>query len=179
MILDSQQMFMLFFSILYGIMLNSLIGRGAFPITSALSFRDMVGRWNDNGEPIWGRGYTSLRRLFLSVAVLNIAPLVYFAIVFQFIRFIGDISSSCPINTITRILSIGLISLSVFAFYYFFLGLAILQVYGRPAFYTPFQYREQLKNRAFYPSTKNHIVAGFLYLLVPWIITVFFKAIGL
>ena len=37
-------MFMLFFSILYGIMLNSVIGLGAFPIAHFLAGEDVISR---------------------------------------------------------------------------------------------------------------------------------------
>lgn len=155
-------------------MLDSLIGRGPFPITSALALKDMENEvW---GEPKWAKGYKSLKRFGLSLALLNIVPLVYFARIFQLIDgFIGH-----TINTIAQILSIGLLSLGVFAFYYFFLGLSMLKSKRTPLFYTPYEFNKLImKRETIYPRAWTHILAGILYLTLPWLMILFFEVIGL
>ena len=67
---SSQEMFMLFFSILYGIMLKSLFGLRAFPIASAFAFKDLIKR-SIYGKPIWRKGYKSFKRLVLSIILIK------------------------------------------------------------------------------------------------------------
>ena len=182
--METQEMFMLFFSILYGIMLNSLIGRGAFPITSALSCKDMEGRKEKmekdaKGEPDWKTRDRSCRRFVLSIFVLNVFPLIYFAVAFQSMGYIGDVFSTTNFNAIFQILSIGLIALSVFAFYYFFLGAVTWKKNDTPVFYTEYQWKEQYAEKVFYDSVKNHFIAGALYLALPWGTALLFKVVGL
>jgi len=173
----SQEMFMLFFSILYGIMLNSLIGLGAFPVAAAFAFKDVENRVC--GKPIWRKGYRSFRRLVLSIILLNFFPFIWFAFIFHNIEdFIGNLSLTHLPHTIFQILSIGLLSLSVFAFYRFFLGLIVWQPCGNSLFYTPYELEEHIKDRAIYPSSWRHILAGILYLIIPWLVVALFIAIN-
>lgn len=176
MIADSQQMFMLLFSILYGIMLNSLLGLGAFPIGTAFAGKDV--------ERIKGalrsvKGTRSRDRLCLSFVLFNFLPFIYFGVGFQLIGdFVGEFPSPDSFHAIAQILFIGLLSLGVFAFYRFFLGLVIWQPKGYSFFYTPYELEEQGKKRAIYPSPRIHILSGFIY-LAPWLTVVLARIIGL
>ena len=174
---STQQMFMLFFSILYGIMLNSVIGLGAFPIGATFAGKDVKER-DSYGYPKWIEGSRSRNRLCLSVVFLNILPFIYFAVAFQFIDLIGDIPSTHLLNTIGQTLFIGFLSLGVFAFYQFFLGCVTWKPCGHSWFYTSYELDEHIEKRATYPSSRKHILGGVLYLF-PLLVLVLLKAIGL
>lgn len=166
MMIDGHQMFMLFFSILYGIMLNSVIGLRAFPLASAFAFRDYVSK-NDEDE-VWEKGFRSFKRLILSFTLLNILPFIYFAVALQFMgQFSGNLPSANVFDTIFKVVFIGLMSLGVFAFYRFFIGLAILKRNENHVFYTEIEFKD-IQNRAVYPSSRHFMLVGFVY-LVPWL----------
>lgn len=158
-------------------MLNSLIGLGAFPLTSALAGEDACGQVL--GETKWEKGKKSRNRFFLSLGLLNVAPFVYFALLFQFMGAYIDLSSTLSIHFILQILFIGFLSLSVFAFYNFFLGLVIWQPCGGSFFYTEYELNEIKKNKTLYNHSWSYIVAGFIYPAIPWVIFVFLKALCL
>ena len=146
----SQQMFMLFFSILYGIMLNALIGLGAFPIANAFAREDIIGRdWS--GEYVYSKTKTSRWRFLLSLVLLNVAPFIYFAFVF------GFLSSVEAVPSILQILSLALLSLSVFAFFQFFLACVTCRRI-RKHIYTPFHFRRVINEKGFQchrPNSKD------------------------
>jgi len=101
---QSQDMFMLFFSILYGIMLNSVAGLGAFPFAEALQRKDLVKIDKKNGDT-WEKGPITKRRLCLSSVVLNLLPFLYFALCLQNLHVIGkEISDIAMISFIQIIL---------------------------------------------------------------------------
>ena len=172
----SQQMFMLFFSILYGIMLNSVVGLRAFPLASAFAGKDYVGKndlnplgkgenWEEKWKGSWEDGYRSFKRLILSVIFLNILPFTYFAAVFQFIDdFIGTLPSDL-FCTIGKVLLIGFLSLGGFGFYRFFIGLALLKHKENYVFYTDSELKEIVKKRKLYPISSCYIFVGFVYTL--------------
>lgn len=163
----TQQMFMLFFSILYGIMLNSVIGLRAFPLASAFAFKDYVNK-KSKDDP-WEKGYRSFKRVMLSFTLLNILSFIYFAIALQFIgEFIGNLLSANVFHTVVQVVFIGLMSLGVFAFYRFFVGLAILKRNGNHVFYTETEYEKHIQSRWVYPSSRHIILVGFVYLM-PWL----------
>jgi hypothetical protein len=170
---ETHQMFMLFFSILYGIMLNSVIGLGAFPVGEALALRDLVEI--RNGEKKWVKGFKSSKRLVLSVVILNLSPLLYFALIYYPI---GDILSS-NLYSWTQIFCLGLLSLSVFGFYRFYLGAITWKSCGNLLFYTEEEARKHTAQRDIDPSPWAHIFAGFGYLVLPWAVTALFKGTGL
>ena len=119
---------------------------------------------------------------FLSLGLLNIAPFAYFAVAFQSIGgLIGDQISTDLGYGISQILSIGLLSLSVFAFYQFYLGFVTWKPCGTSLFYTQHELKKLRKKRAFYQHSRYHIKAGFLYLVIAWlsiILIVLLRAIG-
>jgi len=162
---------MVFFSILYGIMLNSLFGLGAFPISHAWARVDVIKRVK--GKPLYVEGTKSRQRFWLSLLLLNFAPFVYFGITFQCIGVIGDIPSTNFLYTILQIVFIGFLSLGVFAFYHFFLGFV---TYYRNRFYTQYDLKRLMNKRAIHPRSRNHILAGFTY-LIP--LALLLKALGL
>jgi len=168
---ETQQMFILFFSILYGIMLNSVIGLRAFPLASAFAFKDYMGQ-NDQDKPIWEKGYRSFKRFVLSFVLLNILPFIYFAVAFQFIeKIIGNLPSANLFFTIVQVVFIGFLSLGVFAFYRFFIGLAILKHKKNYVFYTEIEYEKHIEKRHVYPSSCHLILVGFVY-LIPWLVMI-------
>lgn len=171
----SEQMFMLFFSILYGIMLNGAIGLRAFPLASALMCKDMVKK-ECHKRPKFEEGWRSLRRVFLSIWLLNVFPFIYFAFAFHFIGyFIGDLPSGNLICTIIQVVSIGILSLGVFAFYRIFLGFI---VWKWKVFYTQCEYDEIVWKRSLYHrSSLPHFVSGILYLIIPLVVIFLSKAI--
>lgn len=167
MMIEPQQMFMLFFSILYGIMLNSVMGLRAFPLASAFAFKDYVNKKNKD-DP-WEKGCKSFKRVMLAFTLLNILPFVYFAIAFQFIgKFIGNLPSADIFHTVVQVVFIGLMSLGVFAFYRFFVGLATLKRNGNHVFYTETEFKKHIQSRWVYPSSRHIILTGFVYLM-PWL----------
>ena len=174
MIVDGQQMFMLFFSILYGIMLNSVIGLRAFPLASAFAFKDYVCKYQDNP---WKKGYRSFKRLILSFTLLNILPFIYFGIALQFIgKFIGNLPSADIFHTVIQVVIIGLMSMGVFAFYRFFVGLVILKRNDNYVFYTKAEYEKHIQERWIYPRSRYLIFVGFVYLM-PWLTMVLISLI--
>ena len=155
----SQQMFMLFFSILYGIMLNSLMDLATFPIAQFLAGEDITGRdWN--GEYVYSKINTARKRFLLSLGLLNFLPITYFALIFQ------SLSSIKTAPTVLQIFSLALLSLSVFAFPQFF---QILVTYRkiRNHIYTPFIFRRIMDERGFHPKPEYHLLAGIIYLAIP------------
>jgi len=176
-LVQSQEMFMLFFSILYGMMLNSVAGLGAFPFTEALIGKDVV----DEGikkTGIWVKGSKTRRRLILAIVILNLLPFSYFAVCFQNMRFIGKEISDTPLTSFLQIIFIGFLSLGTYAFYRFFLGFALLNPYGDPVFYTPYEKEKLLEKRNMFPSLTMGIVSGIVY-LVPSIFILLLGALGL
>jgi len=151
-------MFMLFFSILYGIMLNALIGLGAFPIANAFAREDIIGRdwW---GEYVYSKTKTSVKRFLLSLGLLNGAPFFYFALVFQFLF------SVKTVPTVLQTFSLALLSLSVFAFFQFFLACVTCRRI-RNHIYTPFHFRRVINEKGFHPNPWYHLFAGIAYLAV-------------
>jgi len=155
----SQQMFMLFFSILYGIMLNSLIGIATFPIAHFLAGEDIIGRdWS--GEYVYSKRNTARKRFLLSLGLLNIAPIGYFALIFQ------SLSSIETAPTVLQILSLALLSLSVFAFPRIF-QICVTYRKIRNHIYTPFIFRRIMDERGFHPKPEYHFFAGIIYLAIP------------
>jgi len=166
---------MLLFSILYGIMLNSLIGLGAFPISHFLAGVDVIKRVKSKDEcmpcePKFDKGTKSRNRWFLSIVLFNILPFGYFAYVFQNINLIGDVTS-------TNIVFIGFLSLGVFAFPQFFFCVITSNIGNW--FYTQYDL-ERIKNeRAIHPCSLSHLVAGLTYFLIPLLLFLLLKALGL
>ncbi len=178
---SSEEMFMLFFSILFGIVLSSLVGRGPFPISSAFALKDLkIGKkkkgTKDVHETEWVKGYRSLRRLTLAVILLNLLPILYFALTFtQLGSLIGE-----NVSTAFQIISIGFMGLSVFGFYYFFLGFSMLRYNGELLFYTDFEHGELIKERrTIYPESWSHFLSGTLYFAIPWLTVFLFKGLDL
>jgi len=137
-----QEMFMLFFSILFGIMLNSLIGLGAFPWGHALAGKDLKTRIN--GKPKYIKGCRSVNRLLLAIFILNILPLLYFALVFQLIDlFLGKCLSDNFWWGMLQIIFIGGLSLGAFAFYRFFLCFLVWRPRGYSFFIPLMNWRKR------------------------------------
>jgi len=155
----SQQMFMLFFSILYGIMLNSLMDLATFPIAHFLAGEDIIHRdWS--GEYVYAKRNTARKRFLLSLGLLNGAPLFYFALVFQ------SLSSIRTAPTVLQILSLALLSLSVFAFPQFFQS-CVTSRRIRKHIYTPFIFRRITDKKGFHPNPWYHVLAGIIYWAIP------------
>jgi len=150
-------MFMLFFSILYGIMLNALIGYGAFPIANAFAREDIIGQDDWSGKYVYSKTRTSRWRFLLSLLLLNFAPLFYFALVFQ------SLSSTKTAPTVLQTFSLALLSLSVFAFFQFFLACATCRGFRKHT-YTPFHFRRVINDKGFHPNPWYHLFAGIAYL---------------
>ena len=158
-------------------MLNSLIGLGAFPIAAALAREDVETR-DDKGQPKWKPGNKCRNRLILSIILVNLVPFIYFALAFHVVgTFFGKLPSTDL--TTTQIFCIGLLSLSVFAFYRFFLGLIVWKPCGSSLFYTPHEFERINERRAIHPSSWRHCLAGFLYLIIPWLVVLLFRTINL
>ena len=85
-LVQKQDIFLLFYSILYGIMLNSMMGFAPFPWLTATSLIDNVAKgMHDHFYVFTGfKRNKALRRLILSFSILNLTPILCFA--FTYLR---------------------------------------------------------------------------------------------
>lgn len=167
---DGQQMFMLFFSILYGIMLNSVLGLRAFPWGFALAGEDLV--WKGNGQS----GPKSRRRLLLSIALINALPFAYFGFAFHFMselsQFFGKVLSTCLFCTVVKVVFIGFLSLGVFAFLRIYIAMVTWRYRGDYLFYTKYEYDKYIRKRYIHPYLCKHLCAGLIH-LIPFLMLLF------
>jgi len=161
-------MFMLFYSILYGIMLNSLIGLGAFPLARALAGKDLM-----NVEEPLVKGSRSRRRCFLSFFLFDIFPFVYFALGYQFPgQYMKSFPSDNPVLATLQIVSIGTLSLGVFSFYRLFLAAMVWKPCGSSLIYTVPELENHKRKRGLHEKASLHAFAALGYLAVPWLIVI-------
>ena len=123
------------------------------------------------------QGNKSGKRVLLSLAVINALPFLYFAITFQLIGVLLDdiqVADSATgleqaIANALPVFDVGILSLSVFAFYRFFMGCLVMKCNGEPCFYTESEWEEHQRERGIYGCWQVHFLAGLLYLLIPWL----------
>ena len=156
----THEMFMLFFSILYGIMLNAAIGLQAFPVGRALY---SLFKRNKSHEDL-----KCLVRLITAVLIFNVFPFIYFATIFYYLRPLVF----CPINwgfwvTVIRILIIGLLSIGVFGFYRFYHYIMLIRWHGRLLLYSECELINMKKKRGLCMDTKAHLFGSILYFAIP------------
>ena len=159
MCVTTHEMFMLFFSILYGIMLNAAIGLEAFPVARALASLFKKNKSDEDRK--------SLVRLITAVLIFNISPFVYFAVIFHYLK-----SALIPsINlcvTISQILIIGLLSMSVFGFYRLYHCIILIRWRcDKSLLYTKRELMKLKKKRGLCMNAKAHLVGFILYFVLP------------
>lgn len=166
----SQQMFMLLFSILYGIMLNSLIGLRAFAYASAFAGEAVTKKEKD--KPCeFEQSSASNNRLIFALILFNILPFIYFGLVFFWINeIVGEIILTNFWHTMSQILSIGFFSLSVFAFQRFFIFLIVWKR-ARCLIYSQSEKDRIMRKRCIHEQARYHLCTVGLLLMLPWFFT--------
>ena len=151
---------MLFFSILYGIMLNAAIGLQAFPVARALH---SLFKRNKSHEDL-----KYLVRLITAVLIFNVSPFIYFAAIFHHLR----LQLICPINedfwaTVSHILIIGLLSIGVFGFYRLYHCIMLIRWRSGPLLYSKRELMDMKKKRGLCMDVKAHLFSSILYFAIP------------
>jgi len=169
----AQEIFLLFYSILYGIMLNSMLGFSPFPLEAAIASLDHIFEkknvYHHYAPTSFGKN-KAIRMLGLSFILINLLPFLNFAC--SFLK-IGQINSGCGKLDIVLI---ALVSLTVFGFQRLWLFCAMCRFKGKPVFYTRYDYRKLLIiKKGLVPKQIPHLLAAFFYflflLLVPFVNT--------
>jgi len=161
-------MFMLLFSILYGIMLNSTMGLRPFAYASAFAGKTLKKRKKD--KPCeFEQSSASNNRLIFALILFNILPFAYFGAVFFWINeIVGEIILTDFLHTVAQVVSIGFFSLSVFAFQRFYI---FLIVWKPCRIYTLSEADRIIRKRGIYREARYHLcTVGFL-LMLPWFFT--------
>ena len=160
---SSQEIFLVLFSILYGIMLNSAIGLGAFHFARAFAGQDVKKKKRDAQGQIISieeeKGSKSRVRLIFGLILLNIFPFLYFGKIFKLVCLIEGI------HIVAQSLIIGFLSLGVFAFYRLFLFLIVWRPCGESLIYTKCERHRIMNERSIYEKAKYQIFTMFLYLI--------------
>lgn len=182
---NAQTLFLALFSILYGVMLQSTMGLGAFPLVKASrgyvkrdgKVRVYFRSCNKNGEQLKSMWKTRIR---YSVLFLNVCPIAYLWFILSLLqkvklsslaRFITQYTSVFPkfVNSISQLITIGSIfwaALAVFGFYRIYLAIAV------KCWKTLFcDMTKELDKRVSYDA-KEHLLWAIRYYLLPGIISI-------
>lgn len=148
----NQQIFAVFFAILFGAMLSSLKGFVAFPWGQALS-----------SSPAFDDGRIYRRRLSLSILILNVLPIVLFAIVFR----LWGAQAGAHANhlSVWTLLRVALSAMGVYAPYRFFHGVITCRL-TRNWFYRPGELWALRRERAMVLNPFPHFISAAIYALV-------------
>jgi len=160
----SQEIFLLFFSILFGVMLSTL-PPGSFPTDTFFSKLE----WKEKGEKEGGWVNTgkfwnkSKKRFFLSFAIVNILPIIYFALYLMLLRDV-QFELTIGLSSIAWLVFIPLLASTPLGFYRIYA--AILYKYEKIFVDRIPQYVEFLKGRDL-ASPKRHALGSLFYFIWP------------
>lgn len=166
----SQGMFMLLFSILYGIMLNAAIGLRAFAYGYAFAGEAVKKCEKKKQSEIEKPSSVTRFRVFAALFLYNILPFIYFALILSQIEcIVGEISLPNYGHTVFQILCIGFFSLAVLAFHRLFIGLIVWAPCGRCRIYTPDERDRIMYERCIHRTAEYQFVTAFILLFgLPW-----------
>lgn len=157
----AQNIFLLFYSILFGVML-SILPPGSFPTDTALSrreFQNDLNRWVDT-KKFWNK---SKQRFLLSFFCTNVVPSLYFALI---VLLLGNIQLelSFSLSSIVWLLFIPLLASAPFGFYRIYAAI-LFAFEDRVVDQIP-QYKEYLRGRD-KVSPWRHALGSLFYFIWP------------
>lgn len=153
---DSQQIFSIFYAVLYGVLLTSLKSFQAFP-------------WGFCYEKNKRKKCKLRKRLFVSIGIFNILPFIFFSLGFWFLHDL-DFSKLCFFQTLLSAIP----SLSIFCPYRIFHIILSKNPYW---LYNAIDWEKIEAERNFRRSTWGHIAGAIFYFILPLISILLLKII--
>lgn len=154
-----QQLFAVFYAVLFGAMLSSLRGFVAFPWGQALSSLSCALRRFYGSKSLLCRYRRYIARLLLSIIVLNVLPILMFA---GYFRLLGRPVESVNQLSLWRVMLVALSALGVYAPYRLWHAIITCGLSSN-CFYLRHEVDELVKDREMGPSSLAHLLAACCY----------------